>query len=774
VDGELMVFQAPRRVFSQLYRRSVRALVVAVLAAGWCALTAALAPSARAEGRCGEHPWCNTSLSPTRRADLLLAAMSEWDKIGVLTGQGASDVGMPAITWTDGALGAGGIGSGGSDATAMPAGVALAANFSQSMAYRYGAVVGTEVRHRGFDGDYGPTVNIMRTPLGGRTYEAYGEDPFLAAQTAVGWIDGLQAQGVMADVKHFAENNQEGQLGVSPLFGVYGGRTITNVIVDPRTMHEIELVPFEAAVAQAHAATVMCSYNLVNGKYACANPTLLTSILRDQWGFDGFVVSDAGACHETAPDMQAGLNFDIADTCYSPPEVEADLAAGAISQSLLNDRVFETLRELFAFGFFDHSTWSKDTALDDVRGDEAVADRVEEGGAVLLKNDGVLPINPSRVHSIAVIGSAADQYIHGNGSSQVTPYVQSTALEGIEARAAQSHISVTYNDGLTASGAQAAAKNADLAIVVVADSESEGDDKVCMSLIPQCTGGQATPPDPEDSQLAFGDQDQMVQEVARANPRTVVVMETGAPVLTPWRGKIGGLLEAWYPGEDGGTAIARLLFGDVDPSGRLPVTFPKQASDVPTAHGGAAEYPGVITPLDQCTIYTETGPCPYYQETYSEGVMIGYRWYQDQHIQPAYPFGFGLSYTSFRFSGLTLSHVRRSERYVAHVTVTNSGSRTGSAVPELYVSLPSAPGVPEPPWQLKGFAKVTLAPGHSERLSIPLDARSFSYWSDSADGWRIARGCDVVGVGSSSASLRLRAVIAQEGAHCAAFGSRGS
>jgi beta-glucosidase len=741
---------------------------------GWvfaaCALAVALAwptSAALAEGRCGTYAWCNTALSPAQRAQLMLAAMSQSDKVGILTGMAASDVGLPAIKWTDGAVGAGGAGSGSSDATAMPAGIALAANFDQSTAQRYGTVVGAEVRHRGFDGDFGPTVNIMRTPLGGRTYEGYGEDPFLSAQTAVGWIDGLQSQGVMADVKHFAANNQEGQDGVSPLVAADGGRQIINDIVDPRELHEIELPAFEAAVEQAHSATVMCSYNLINGVYSCANPWLLTQTLRDSWGFDGFVVSDAGACHEPDADLAAGLNFDTLYTCFLPPEVDAELAAGKISQQTLDQRVLEILRTLFAFGFFDHPTWTNDISQDDVAGDEAVADSAEQGGEVLLRNRGVLPIDPAKVHSIAVIGPAANQYIHGNGSSLVTPYLKTTALAGIQARAASAHISVTYNAGTVPSQAESVAKSADLAIVVAADTESEGADKRCMPLVPQCSESQATPPNPQSTQLDFGNQDALIDDVAAANPHTVVVLETGAPVLTPWRDRIAGLLEAWYPGEDGGTAIARTLFGDVDPGGRLPATFPQRASDIPTAPGGASQYPGVIDPAaGNCTIDTSSAPCPYYRETYSEGVMVGYRSYQDRHIAPAYPFGFGLSYTSFRFSGLSVGAGAGGSELDARVTVTNTGPRAGSAVPELYVSLPSPPGVPEPPWQLKGFAKVSLAPGQSARVTMPLDARSFSYWSDAANAWEIAPGCDVIGVGSSSARLPLRASVAQGAARC--------
>ncbi|MEA2314458.1 MAG: beta-glucosidase, partial [Solirubrobacteraceae bacterium] len=724
------------------------------------------APAADAIGRCGDHAWCDTALSPSARAQLLLAAMSQSDKVGILTGQAASDVGLPAIKFTDGAVGAGGAGSGGSGATAMPAGIALAANFDQTTAQHYGAVVGAEVKHRGFDGDWGPTVNLMRTPLGGRTFEGYGEDPFLDARTAVGWIDGLQAQDVMADVKHFAANNQEGQVGVSPISSAVGGRLTVNAQVDQRTLRETEFPAFEAAVTEAHSATVMCSYNLLNGVYACADPFLLGHILRQAWGFSGFVFSDAGACHETSADLNAGLDFDILNTCYTAPAVDIALADGSVSQATLDARVLEILRTLFSFGFFDHPTWPSNTGQDDRSGDAAVAESVAERGSVLLENAGLLPIDPRRVHSIAVIGPAANQYIFGNGSSKVTPYSTTNALQGIESRARQAGIRVSYDAGTNVQQAQALARRSDLAIVVAADTEGEGVDKPCMSLTPQCSGGQAAPPNPQVTQLAFGDQDSLISSIAQANPRTAVVLETGAPVLTPWRSQIGALLEAWYPGQDGGTAIARILFGDVDPGGRLPVTFPKQAADIPTASGGAQRYPGVVDPtLSPCEVNTTFVPCPYHQETYSEGVMVGYRWYQHQAITPAFPFGFGLSYTAFRLSDLHLTPGGDGTARV-RATVTNTGGRTGWAVPELYVGLPSLPGVPEPPEQLQGFAKRLLAPGQSERVTFTLGTRAFSYWSDSANAWRIASGCDRISVGTSSQDLPLSGVISQGGAAC--------
>ncbi|TML00154.1 MAG: glycosyl hydrolase [Actinobacteria bacterium] len=743
------------------YRALRCGLVLAVVAAALI-----LTPTSYAEGRCGTHPWCDTSLSPDERAMLLLGAMSQSDKIGVLTGKEASDVGMPPVKWTDGAVGAGGLGSGSNPATAMPAAMALAANFDQSMASTYGSVVGQEVRHRGFDGDFGPTVNIMRTPLGGRTFEAYGEDPFLSGQTAVGWIDGFQSQGVMADVKHFAANNQEGQIGVSPIFGLYGSRPFVNVHVDQRALHEIELTPFEMADIQAHSATTMCSYNLLEGQYACANPFLLKDTFRGLFGSDGFVVSDFLACHETEADLNAGMNFDIGPSCYNAPQVELALADGSVTQATFEARVYEILRKLFAVGFFDHPTWPNDISQDDRAADTAVADRTEEGGAVLLRNGGALPINPKKVHSIAVIGPAAKQYIFGDGSSQVSPYEKVTALEGISARAAQSKLIVTYNDGTSVGGAQEAARAASVAIVIAADSEGEGTDKHCMSLIPECSDAEATPANPEDSQLDFGNQDELISSVAAANPNTVVVLETGAPVLTPWRESINALLEAWYPGQDGGTAIAHVLFGDSDPGGRLPATFPKSEADLPTAPGGAAQYPGTVTPEYECELHAWV-PCPYYQEFYKEGVLMGYRWYDNQRIEPAFPFGFGLSYTHFRFGELTVTPGSGPEpSATVNVTVTNTGARSGWAVPEVYLSLPSLSGVPQPPEQLKGFAKVALARGQSQRVSVPLNARSFSFWSDAANGWRVAPGCVKVRVGSSSRKLPLVGKIAVGGGVC--------
>ena len=712
------------------------AAVVSLLAGSGLVFGSPAAAVAKARAsRCGPHPWCNTSLSPTKRAHLLLAAMSQSDKVGMLQGNAATDVGLPAITATDGAVGPGGVGSGGNKASAMPAAIALAAGFDRKMAYTYGKTVGAGVRHRGFDADYGPTMNIMRTPLGGRTFEAYGEDPYLAAEMAVGWVKGLQSEGVMADPKHYVANDQEGQVGVSPGTGAVGGRFVVNSVVGERTLHEIYLRPFEAAVKQGHAATVMCSYNLVNGVYACANKALLTSILRKDWGFKGFVYSDAGACHEPNQDLAAGMNLDILGTCYTAPEVDAELAAGLISQKTLDARVFETLRALFIYGVLDHPTWPKNGALDNIKADAAVSNQTEERGAVLLRNHGALPLRAGLDKKIAVIGPAANKYILGAGSSQVLPWFTTTVLQGIQRRAARAGDTVTYNDGSNPTAAATLARRSDVVIVVAADSESEGVDKPCMSLQAICSGGQTTPPHPLGNQLAFGDQDAMIRNVAAANQRTVVVLQTGAPVLTPWRRDVDAILEAWYPGEDGGTAIARLLYGDVDPGGRLPATFPRSAGQLPTA-GSTAQYPGTFSAHNPLHLAAH----------YSEGLMVGYRWYDQHHLKPAYPFGFGLSYTKFKYS-----HFSPAGRRGVRITVTNVGKRAGWAVPQVYVGVEPGRHRPEPPQQLAGFTKVHLAPGASQRVTIPLDPRAFQYWDVHKDRFRTAPlGCQTTTVATSS------------------------
>ena len=713
-----------------------------------------LPAAAGAVGRCGAHAWCNTSLSPDQRATLLLGAMSQPDKIAMLTGGAAADVGVPAISGADGAVGVRTAGTGQllDTATAFPASMALAANFDQAMAHTYGAAVGAEQRGHGFELDAAPTVNIMRTPLGGRTFEAYGEDPFLTAQTAIGWINGLQSEGVMATIKHYILNDQEGQLGASPLLGVLGGRQITNVIVDPRTLHEIDLRPFADAIAQAHPASVMCSYNQINGRFGCDNPYTLQTVLRKELGFTGIIESDLLASHTPWSDLNSGMDYDIGSNSDNAALVQLALSTGQVSPATLDARVQEYLRTLFAYGFFDRAAYANDPSKIDTAHSTAVDVATEEGGATLLKNDGVLPLSGTH-KTIAVVGPAADNYVFGYGSSQVNPSRTITLLQGIRARAAQAGDTVVSDPS-----------KADVAIVVAGDTESEGADKLCMSLTPLCaptTTSTLGNQNPLDDQLAWGDQDKLIADTAAANKNTVVVLETGAPVLTPWRSKIAALLEAWYPGQDGGTAVAHVLWGDVDPGGRLPATFPASYNQEPTA-GSTSSYPGVLSGAFETDALSGT----LYKETITEGVFPGYRWFDRHNLEPAYPFGFGLSYARFSLSKLKITG------HTARVTVRNRSKRTGSAVTQVYLGLPSTAQVPQPPRQLGGYRKVTLAPGKSARVKIALPRRSFQYWNTAASSWATLPGCVKVMVGTSSRDLPLRGAIAQGGARCTRRRSR--
>jgi beta-glucosidase len=732
--------------------------VFATLAVALCLAVCGPAVASAATGdQCGgAGPWCNGSLSPDQRAQLLLSALSRSQKISLLagnnvlgvtgvsghTGSSAGAPGLvPPVNFTDGTAG---IRQG--SATALPDELAVAASFDPQLAQLDGSVLGNEAKNKGNDVLYAPTLTTMRVAQAGRTFQALGEDPVLASRMGVGLIDAIQAQGVIGNANIYVANNQEGQdptglsgMPGSPLGGgTTGSRYVIDARVDERTLREIYLPPFEAAVKDAHVGTVMCAYNLVNGTYNCENGPLLSGILKHEWGFRGFVLSDYAAAHNTVASLQNGLDFEPwPGVAYGPAPVTAALDSGLVTEAQLDDHVRRYLRTLFVSGVFDRPAYIDDQARIDKAGHAGDARRIAEGAITLLENRGsILPLNPTRVKSIAVIGKAANMFLTGGGSSAVTPYSSISPLQGITDRAGP-QLHVAYDNGSNPSNAAALAKASDVAIVVAANYETEGADLNCLSL--ECPN-------------AYGDQDGLIQQVARANPNTIVVLETGGPVLTPWRDQVKGVLDAWYSGEQGGAAIARVLFGDVNPSGHLPVTFPQAEADEPTA-GDPVSYPGVGN-----------------SETYKEGVFVGYRWFDAHGLQPAFPFGFGLSYTHFSYTALTVDPAGAGA--VVSATITNTGSRPGAEAPQLYLRLPSLPGVPEPPAQLKGFHKLTLQPGQSMRVSFPLDARALSYWDTGAGGWRVAPGCYGVMVGSSSRDLLLRTVLAVNGASCPGASAR--
>lgn len=718
--------------------------------------TAQAAATADAATQCGTHAWCDPALSPDARAAMVLAEMTLDEKATFVGGESLSSngglgdtpladnpafnrdhtgssagierLGVPTVYYADGPAA---VRQGAS--TSLPSPTALAATFDEGLARAYGAVIGNEAKLKGNDAVFGPTMNMVRTPKNSRLVEAYGEDPYLTARTGVAWIKGLQGQGVMSVMKHFAGYNSEGQ----PPFGTGSRVTPLNSVIDERTLREIYLSQFEAAVQEADVASVMCSYNQLNGTYACENERLLEDILKEEWRFQGYVLSDYTAAHNPEASLKNGLDFEpYPGVVYNPEVVKLAVRSGRVTQADLDEHVFRILRTYFAYGVFDRPAYVNDDTRVDQAAHFRVAGQVADRSMTLLRNTGVLPLDDSTLRSLALIGPGVDTVYKAGASASGTPYTQVTPRDGIVARAGDS-IEVTTDDGSDQERAAALARAAEIAVVLVGKSGTGGlRDEPCLSL--QCS----------DREL---DQDELISTVAAANPNTVVVMQTPGPVLTPWREDVAAVVEAWFPGGDAGGAMGRVLFGDVDPGGRLPITFPKAEEDIPTA-GDPAAYPGNAGVM-----------------TYKEGVLIGYRHYDAKQIEPAYEFGFGLSYTDFAYSGFALSAVDGPDDTVAQatITVTNTGARTGIAVPQLYLGLPSpSPDVVQPPKQLKGARSIDLAPGESREISFPIDRRALSYWDVQSSSWQVADGCQQVLVGESSRRILAEGGIRVGAAAC--------
>ena len=729
----------------RLRRFSLPAAAVALLAAMGVGTSNAGAASC---------PWMNAGQSPAQRTSELLGAMSLSDKISMVTGEGefnpttanpeaagniaaAPALCIPALVLNDATAG---VGDQQQLTTAFPDSIALAAAWDPQLAQQYGSVLGREAFAKGVNVLLGPGVDIERNPLGGRNFEYAGEDPYLAGQAGAGVIQGIQSQHVIATVKHYALNDQE------------TGRMTDSSDASERTMQEIDLPAFDAAV-KAGVGSVMCSYNRINSVYACEDPSMLRDVLDDQFGFSGFVMSDWGANHSTVASANAGMDMEMPGGVSNTPEyygpaLQSAVQSGQVSTATLNDMVSRVLYTMFRVGLFDHVPAEGAQAAATPASDEdsiATATQVAEEGTVLLKNaGGALPLTgPGK--RIAVIGPAANEAgatlaDQGYGSGHVPEFTYQpgvvSPLQSITQRAAQAGDLVTYADGDATTDAVAAASAADVALVFVSDAEIEGADRPDLnahagtcSFLDFASSTSCT-----YSEL---DQNALVAAVAAANPHTVVVIQSGGPIAMPWAGQVQGIVENWFPGQVDGDAIAPVLFGDADPSGRLPVTFPVSLSDDPLQ--SSAQYPGVTEPGDA------VGP----HSSYSEGLLVGYRWYDARHIAPLFPFGYGLSYTTFRYSGVA---VRRSASG-ASVTfkLTNTGTRAGAAVPQVYVGDPASVG--EPPKQLEGFRRVSLLPGQSATLTVPLGARSFAHWDTSGHQWAVSAGTYQVMVGSSSRDI---------------------
>jgi beta-glucosidase len=765
-------------------------------------------------------PWVISTAPVSQRVAQLMGQMTLSDKITLVEGHGSTNpyvfytpsipsLCVPAVGLEDGPSG---VGDGLTGVTQLPAGVALAATWDPSLAKQYGAVIGAEDAGKGASADLGPTVNIDRDPRWGRSFESLSEDPYLGGALAVPEIEGIQARGVEDQVKHYDVYNQE----------TYRNTSRDNVIVSDRAMREIYLPSFYDAVTKAHAASVMCAYSYVNGNPSCGNSYLETKVLRDEWDYPGFVMSDYGAVHGTG-NAAAGTDQEQPENTYFGTPLQTDISGGKIPVSVLNTMVRRVLTEMFDYHLFSKRAAGSTGATVTTPGHQATASEIAEQGTILLRNaPTVLPLRSA--DSVAVIGPAASvaPVYSGGGSAAVIPSSTVTPLAGM--RAADSR--VTYTQGLPAdtslrtipatvlspayhaggassgagytgtltapetgtyvlaltnpcgcytsaylslngrhliddpstppvhtysaavylvkgqtytlsvtgqssqllwatpsdlepgiSAAAAAAKSAKTAVVVVSDdTESEAADRPSLSL-PSA-------------------QDELISAVAAANPRTVVVIDAGAPVAMPWLGKVAAVMDAWYPGQTNGTALAKVLFGQANPSGHLPVTFPRSLSQVPAST--TAEFPGNGSAVH-----------------YSEGIDIGYRWYDAKDETPLFPFGYGLSYTSFKFSDLRISAraVTGTQDAQVSAVMTNTGSRAGTDVAQLYIGDPSSTG--EPPRQLEGFDRVTLQPGQSRRVSFTVTPAQLSWWSDSANGWTQTPGMYQMYAGDSSALANL-------------------
>jgi len=705
-------------------------------------------------------PYKNPSLPVEQRVQDLLSRMTLQEKVAMLSGadwmQSVPNqrLGIPSIKMADGPLGIRSWSGPSSETsaefaktkvttTAFPAGVAMAATWDTELVESEGQAIGQEVKALGRDMILGPTVNINRTPLWGRNFEGYGEDPYLTTRLALAYIKGVQGEGVIATVKHFAANNQEFE------------RHRINAIVDERALNEIYFPAFKAAVEEGGVWSVMSAYNRLNGTYCAENSALLKDVLQKQWDFKGFVVSDWGSTYSTAGTVNAGMDLEMpggepmkdwlkkpktqaagnGGGWLVPEKVLPEISAGKISTATIDDNVSRMLRVMFISGQFDKPHTA--TGEIDTPEQRAVARKAATEGIVLLKNAGaLLPLDLSKIHSVAVIGpSAAVARTGGGGSSLVTPKYSVAPLKGIRDRAGD-RLQVSYALGVGMEGedpskdspeareqfrqkAVKAAAKTDAAIVVVGRyPKLESEDFDIKSL-----------------DLPAG-QDALIEAVAKANKNTIVVINAGGPVImSKWIAQVPAILDMWYGGQEGGNAIADVLFGDADPSGKLPVSFVKQWKDSP-AHG---HYPGENLQVD-----------------YAEGIYVGYRYFDKQKIEPLFPFGFGLSYTKFDYSDLKISPNQTSGAPVeVSLSVRNSGSRSGAEVVELYVHDGHSSG-DRPVQELKGFQRIALAAGESKDVHFKLDRTAIAFYSTAKKDWVTEPGQFDVLVGSSSRDIRVK------------------
>jgi beta-glucosidase len=725
-------------------------LATAVFATVPCAMAAAQAPV-----QVSERPWMNPAASAEERVHLLLGAMTPEEKLTLLFGYFSSDapwkhytrpadgvpqaagfvpgiarLGIPAQNETDAGIGVASQPGGHPRLrTALPSNLATAATWDPQLAEAGGRMIGGEARSSGFNVMLAGGVDLARDPRNGRNFEYGGEDPWLAGSMVGAQIRGIQSNHIVSTIKHYAFNDQE------------TNRNTLSARIDERAARMSDLLAFEFAIEQGRPGSVMCSYNRVNGVYACENPWLLTQVLKSDWGFKGYVMSDWGGTHSTIPAALAGLDQDSGYPFDASPyfgeALKEAVENGHVPAARLDDMAGRILWALFSQGLFDDPVVTRDIDF----AEHALVTRGDaEGGMVLLKNERhLLPLAPA-VSSIAIIGSHADRgVLSGGGSSQVyaegdfelaNPHGERRTMvyygsSPLRALAARSHARIVYDEGTDVGAAVKLARRSQVVIVFAQQWNAEG----------------------WDGTLRLdGDQDGLIAALAEANHNLIVVLETGAPVLMPWIDRVGAVLEAWYPGSSGGEAIARVLTGEVNPSGRLPLTFPRSIEQLPRpALDGFPELPGG---KPHARITVDYG---------IEGAAVGYKWFDLRHFKPLFPFGYGLSYSRFTASGLTAGV--QGNRLRVHFTTRNAGARAGQEVAQVYVSAPGPEAGWESPKRLVAFKKRALEPGTSAATDLDVDARLLAAYDTAARHWVIAAGDYEVLLARDAATPVARATV---------------
>ncbi|MCF6223310.1 MAG: glycoside hydrolase family 3 C-terminal domain-containing protein [Flavobacteriaceae bacterium] len=620
---------------------------------------------------------------------------------------GISRLGIPPLRMQNGPSGAGSTFSSHrhlAPATAFPVPIAQSATWNASLIYKVGKVIGIETKAQGRDVLLGPGVNIVRIPEGGRNFEYYSEDPYLSSRFAVSFVNGVQKVGIMACVKHFAANNQD------------DFRFTINEIIDERTLHEIYLPSFEAAIKEANVASIMAAYNKINGVYCSENSLLLNGIAKGEWGFEGYIMTDWGTRHKTVSAANAGLDIEMSGWGkFGTPQFRDNLAnaikEGEVKETVLDEMVFRVLSEMDRFGLLKEKKKFPEGVLD-AKDHRKLAFQVAVEGIVLLKNkNNTLPLDENKLKNIALFGDAMEARVSGTGSSNVVPFYSVSPYNGISDYLKNTKVTY-YTDTENIESVE----DTGIAIVFIYRPSSEGNDRKSISL-----EGESG----------------LIERISKKYNKTIVILRTSGSYTMPWIDKVDAVLQAWYPGQEEGNAEAALLFGKENPSAKLPVTFGENRKDFPA--NLETEFPGVDEKVN-----------------YSEGIYVGYRWFEKHNIVPLFAFGHGLSYTTFKYDDLILSDVSSNDDVIIKVsyTITNTGKRDGAEVSQLYLEDIKS-SVDRPKKELKGFSKVFLKVGESKKIEHFINKRDLSFWDVTSKSWKAEEGEFNIIIGSTSKDIRL-------------------